>query len=81
LAANLATADYSSDITVTAYGTFNIIVADSEGIIVLDRTLNGVTELDSIDGVTQAGKPGNWTVTTTITSFKGDESYSLSAGN
>ena len=78
---NLATADYNADITATATGTFNIVVADSEGTVVLDRTLNGGTEPDTIDGVTQAGKPGNWTVTITITSFNGDGSYSLSAGN
>lgn len=78
---NLATADYNADITATATGTFNIVVADSEGTVVLDRTLNGGTEPDSIDGVTQAGEPGNWTVTITITSFNGDGSYSLSAGN
>ena len=78
---NLATADYNADITATATGTFNIVVADSEGTIVLDRTLTGGTEPDSIDGVTQAGEPGNWTVTITITSYNGDGSYSLSAGN
>ncbi|WP_411768310.1 hypothetical protein [Winogradskyella sp. A3E31] len=78
---NLATADYNADITATATGTFNIVVTDSEGTVVLDRTLNGGTEPDSIDGVTQAGEPGNWTVTITITSFNGDGSYSLSAGN
>ncbi|WP_297691150.1 hypothetical protein [uncultured Eudoraea sp.] len=78
---NLTTADYNADITATATGAFNIVVADSEGTVVLDRTLNGGTEPDSIDGVTQAGEPGNWTVTITITSFNGDGSYSLSAGN
>lgn len=78
---NLATADYNADITATATGTFNMVVADSEGTVVLDRTLNGGTEPDSIDGVTQAGEPGEWTVTITITSFNGDGSYSLSAGN
>ena len=78
---NLPTADYNADITATATGTFNIVVADSEGTVVLDRTLTGGTEPDSIDGVTQAGEPGNWTVMITITSFNGDGSYSLSAGN
>lgn len=78
---NLATADYNADITATATGTFNMVVADSEGTVVLDRTLNGGTEPDSIDGVTQAGEPGEWTVTITITSFNGDGSYSLSAGD
>ena len=78
---NLATADYNADITATASGIFNIVVADSEGTVVLDRTLNGGTEPDTIDGVTSVGEPGNWTVTITLTSFNGDGSYSLSAGN
>lgn len=78
---NLATADYNADITATTTGTFNIVVADSEGTVVLDRTLDGGTEPDTIDGVTQAGEPGNWTVTITVMSFNGDGSYSLSAGN
>ena len=78
---NLATADYNADITATVTGIFNIVVADSEGTVVLDRTLNGGTEPDTIDGVTSAGEPGNWTVTITLTSFNGDGSYSLSAGN
>jgi hypothetical protein len=78
---NLATADYNADITATASGTFQIVVADANGTVVLDRSLNGGTEPDSIDGVTNAGEPGNWTVTITLTSFNGDGSYSLSAGN
>ncbi|WP_297794406.1 hypothetical protein [uncultured Eudoraea sp.] len=78
---NLSTADYNADITATASGTFQIVVADANGTVVLDRNLNGETEPDSIDGVTQAGEPGNWTVTITLTSFNGDGSYSLSAGD
>jgi len=78
---NLSTADYNADITATAFGTFQIVVADANGTVVLDRNLSGETEPDSIDGVTQAGEPGNWTVTITLTSFNGDGSYSLSAGD
>ena len=78
---NLATADYNADITATASGTFQIVVTDANGTVVLDRTLTGGSEPDSIDGVTSAGEPGNWTVTITLTSFNGDGSYSLSAGN
>jgi hypothetical protein len=78
---NLATADYNADITATSSGTFQMVVRDANGTIVLNRSLQGGTEPDSIDGVTNAGQPGNWTVTITLTSFKGDGSYSLSAGN
>lgn len=76
-----ATADYNADITTTASGRFQMVVADAEGVIVLDRSLRGDVEPDSIDGVTAAGLPGTWTVTITLTSFNGDGSYSLSAGN
>ena len=78
---NLATADYNADITTTATGTFQIVITDANENIVLDRTLSGGTEPDSFSGVTNAGEPGNWTVTITLTSFNGDGSYSLSAGN
>ena len=77
----LATADYNADITSTATGTFQMVVADANGTVVLDRSLNGAIEPDSFSGVTDAGEPGNWTVTITLTSFNGDGSYSLSAGN
>ena len=78
---NLATADYNADITATATGTFQMVVRDANGNIVLDRSLNGNSEPDSIDGVTSSGEPGNWTVTITLTSFNGDGSYSLSEGD
>ena len=49
--------------------------------MVLDRSLYGAAEPDTIDGVTASGEPGNWSVTITLTSFNGDGSYSLSAGD
>jgi hypothetical protein len=78
---NLPTADYNADITATSNGTFQMVVRDSNGAIVLDRSLSGNTEPDSIDGVTNSGEPGNWTVTIILNDFNGDGSYSLSAGN
>ena len=78
---SLATADYNADITSTASGTFNLVVRDAVNEIVLNRSLVGGSEPDSFSGVTSAGEPGTWTVTITITSFNGDGSYSLSAGN
>lgn len=78
---NLSTADYNADITATSEGTFQIIVEDSEGVVVLDRTIDGASEPDSIDGVTAAGASGIWTVTINVSSFNGDGSFSLSEGN
>jgi len=77
----LNTADYNADITATSKGTFVMTVADSRGNIVLNRTINGATEPDSIDGVTSSGNSGIWTVTITLTNFTGDGSFSLSEGD
>lgn len=78
---NLNTADYNADITALAQGTFRIIVEDSEGTTVLDRTIDGNTEPDTIDGVTSSGASGIWTVNIQVTDFNGDGSFSLSEGN
>jgi hypothetical protein len=58
-----------------------MIVEDSEGNTVLDRSLNGAIEPDSFSGVTSAGEPGNWTVTINVTKFNGDGSVTLTEGN
>lgn len=78
---SLSTADYNADITATAEGTFQMVVRDADGVTVLDRSLTGASEPDSIDGVTSAGASGVWSVTITLTSFNGDGSFSLSEGN
>ena len=78
---NLATADYNADITATSDGSFQMIVEDSQQVVVLDRTIEGGSEPDSIDGVTSAGSPGIWTVTIRVTNFNGDGSFSMSEGN
>ena len=78
---SLTTADYNADITATAEGTFRMVVEDSVGEVVLDRSLNGAVEPDSYSGVTSAGATGIWVVTITVTDFNGDGSFSLSEGN
>lgn len=78
---NLRTADYNADITATSEGSFQMIVEDSEGMVVLDRTIEGGTEPDSFSGVTSQGASGIWTVTIRVTSFNGDGSFSMSEGN
>jgi hypothetical protein len=78
---NLSTADYNADITANSEGNFRMIVEDSEGMVVLDRSIQGGTEPDTIGGVTAAGASGIWTVTIQATNFTGDGSFSLSEGN
>ncbi len=78
---NLRRADYNADITATSEGSFQMIVEDAEGLVVLDRSIQGGTEPDSIDGVTDAGASGIWTVTIRVTNFNGDGSFSMSEGD
>jgi hypothetical protein len=78
---SLNTADYNADITATLEGIFRMTVEDSEGSVVLDRTIDGGTEPDTIGGVTSSGASGIWTVTIQVTDFTGDGSFSLSEGN
>lgn len=78
---NQNTADYNADITATTEGQFNIVVIDADNNEVLNRSLSGATEPDTIDGVTSNGTPGLWSVIITLDSFTGDGSFSLSAGN
>jgi len=77
----LSTADYNADITATTDGTFSMVVKDANGNVVLDKSLSGSVEPDSMSGVTSSGTSGTWSVTITLTSFNGDGSFSLSEGN
>lgn len=78
---NLLTADYNADITASTTGLFQMIVKDSEGTTVLDRTLNGNVEPDSFSGVTTSGEVGMWTVTIIVSDFNGDVSFTLTEGD
>jgi hypothetical protein len=78
---SLQRADYNADITATAKGTFRMIVKDANGVVVLDKSLVGATDPDSISGVTSIGVAGIWSVTITVNSFNGDGSFSLSEGD
>lgn len=78
---SLSTADYNADITATSEGQFKMTVKDANNNIVLDRSLRGDIEPDSFSGVTSSGTPGVWSVTITLSSFKGDGSFSLSEGD
>ena len=78
---SLSTADYNADITASTNGLFQMIVQDSEGNTVLDKSLNGNEEPDTFSGVTSAGEAGMWTVTITVSNFNGNGSFTLSEGN
>jgi hypothetical protein len=78
---DLTTADYNADITATSSGLFQIIVLDSEGNTMLDRSLNGNQEPDTFSGVTSAGEPGMWSVTINLSNFSGDGSFTLTEGD
>ena len=78
---SLTTADYNADITAPQGSVFQMVVRDADGKVVLDRSLQGGSEPDSLSGVTNSGTSGIWTVTITITDFAGDGSYSLSEGD
>jgi len=76
----LRTADYNADITTSTDGIFKIVVKDADGTVVLDESLSGAVEPDSMSGVTSVGTSGLWSVTITLTSFNGDGSFSLTEG-
>jgi len=77
---NRPTAEYNADITASKTGLFQMVVKDSEGTIVLDKSLNASVEPDSFSGVTADGVEGMWTVTINVSNFNGDGSFSLSQG-
>lgn len=77
---NRTTAEYNADITASSSGVFQVIVKDSEGTIVLDKSLSSTSIDDSISGVTSVGVSGVWTVTINVSDFNGDGSFSISQG-
>ena len=77
----LTTVDYNMDITSARGGSFQLILQDAEGTVVLDRTITAGQGEDSRSGVSQAGVPGDWTVQIVLTNFNGDGSFSISPGN
>lgn len=77
----LATANWNMDITATNGGSFQLIIEDAEGALVLDQTLTAGIGEDSADGVTASGTAGEWTIRVTLSDFNGDGSFSLSPGN
>lgn len=58
-------------------GSFNLILKDDEGTVMLDKTLSAGSGVKSADGTTEEGVPGEWTVTVTLTNFNGTGDYSF----
>lgn len=77
----LATVDYNMDITSAQGGSFQLIMQDADGAVVLDKTIVAGQGEDSRSGVSQAGTPGDWTVQIILKNFNGDGSFSISPGN
>lgn len=74
-------AEYNMDITAVNGGSFQLLIKDANGQLVLDKTLVAGGIEDSKSGSTSTGTPGEWTVTVVLTNFNGDGSFSLSQGN
>ncbi|GAB3538392.1 hypothetical protein GCM10027443_33220 [Pontibacter brevis] len=71
-------AEYNMDITATKGGSFQLLMKDANGQLVLDKTLVAGDSEDSKSGMTSTGAPGAWTVTVILTNFNGDGSFSIS---
>ena len=78
---SLSTADYNMDITAVKGGSFQLLIKDANGKIVLDKTVIAGQGEDTRSGVTLSGTPGSWTVTVNLKDFNGDGSFSLSKGD
>ena len=76
-----ATADWNMDITAAGGGSFELIIKDANGSIVLNNTLTKGVGDDSASGVTNSGTAGDWQIIVTLTNFNGDGSFSISPGN
>lgn len=74
------TADYNMDMTVANGGSFQMIIKDAAGTVVLDYTLIKGQTPDSKSGVTASGVTGNWTIQINLKNFNGSGSYDLSQG-
>lgn len=74
------TAEYNFDMTVSNGGSFQMIIKDATGAVVLDHTLVKGQTPDSKSGVTATGATGSWTVEIHVKNFNGSGSYDLSQG-
>ena len=71
-------ANYDADITSSSNGFFEMEVKDADGNVVLNKTLQGDAQPDSLSGQTSSGTTGTWSITITLSSFDGNGNFSLS---
>ena len=78
---NTATrAEYSMDITATSAARVGVVVHDADGVQVASFGLSTSSPDDTLDCVSRAGKPGNWTIEVSLQDFVGDGSLNLNSG-
>lgn len=58
-------------------GTFQLVLKDASGTVLLDKTLIAGSGPQSADGTTPEGTAGEWTATVTLSNFNGSGDYSF----
>jgi hypothetical protein len=78
---NQRAAEYSMDITAASGGSAEVTVEDADGEVVRSFGLEAGVGDDSLDGHTQVGTSGDWTITIEIDDFTGDGTVSIGGAN
>lgn len=58
-------------------GSFQLVLKDASGTVVVDKTLTGGSGPQAADGTSASGTPGTWTCIITLTKFSGSGDYSF----
>ena len=58
-------------------GSFQLVVKDADGVIVINKTLTAGSGAQDAAGTSSSGTSGIWTATITLASFNGTGDYSL----
>ena len=58
-------------------GSFQLVILDADGKIVVDKTLTAGSGAQDAGGTSTSGTSGTWTATITLTSFNGTGDYSI----
>ncbi len=67
-------AEYSMDITAGMEGRVDVILWDAEENEVASFALDDSSTDDTLDGISESGVPGTWTIEVTVSGFAGDGS-------